>query len=413
MRASGAGQERISWCPLSPEALRILLVTNLYPPQELGGYGRCMSDFCWGLQQRGHHVQVVTSDAPYLGDNSSTGPSHEPVDRRLRLMGSFEDGLSIIHDASAKRSISQWNQQLLTERMSQGWDGVLVGNLDLLGPSVLHPLMKQSLPVLHHVGFVHPPYPAHDRPHSHRYQLLSASHAVRDALIKAGFPVREDSVVYPGARSDLLGSSITGRQLPAPLNDWIPLPERLGTAKHPLKVCFAGLLMGSKGAHTLIQALIELNKRGVTVQATLAGSPYQPDYQERLVKVLQNHQLDNSVLFTGNLSRPALARMLVLHHIGVFPSIHPEAFGIVGAEMQLSGLALVSSGAGGAAELVTHGRTGLRFQADQPDDLANQLQLLADDPALLRSLARAGRQEALKKFSVESSCLRLEQLLNE
>ena len=31
--------------------MRLLLITNLYPPQELGGYGRCMADFAWGLQR--------------------------------------------------------------------------------------------------------------------------------------------------------------------------------------------------------------------------------------------------------------------------------------------------------------------------------------------------------------------------
>ena len=33
--------------------MNLLVVTNLYPPQELGGYGRSMADFIWGLQQRG------------------------------------------------------------------------------------------------------------------------------------------------------------------------------------------------------------------------------------------------------------------------------------------------------------------------------------------------------------------------
>ena len=61
--------------------MRFLLITNLYPPQELGGYGRCMADFAWGLQQRGHSIQVLSSDAPYLGPDCS-GPSGEPVDRR-------------------------------------------------------------------------------------------------------------------------------------------------------------------------------------------------------------------------------------------------------------------------------------------------------------------------------------------
>ena len=38
--------------------MRLLLISNLYPPQELGGYGRCMADFAWGLQERGHIIRV-------------------------------------------------------------------------------------------------------------------------------------------------------------------------------------------------------------------------------------------------------------------------------------------------------------------------------------------------------------------
>ena len=57
--------------------MRLLLITNLYPPQELDGYGRCMADFAWGLQERGHSLQVITSDAPYLGP-AAQDPAQNP-----------------------------------------------------------------------------------------------------------------------------------------------------------------------------------------------------------------------------------------------------------------------------------------------------------------------------------------------
>ena len=73
--------------------MRLLLITNLYPPQELGGYGRCMADFCWGLKRRGHQLQVLCNDASYLGYASETGPSGEPVARELLLKGDFSNGV--------------------------------------------------------------------------------------------------------------------------------------------------------------------------------------------------------------------------------------------------------------------------------------------------------------------------------
>ena len=46
---------------------KILVINNLYPPRELGGYGRLMCDFVNILEIRGHDVHVLTSDTPYFG----------------------------------------------------------------------------------------------------------------------------------------------------------------------------------------------------------------------------------------------------------------------------------------------------------------------------------------------------------
>ena len=97
----------------------------------------------------------------------------------------------------------------------------------------------------------------------------------------------------------------------------------------------------------------------VYIQASLAGDSFQNGYREQLEQLLKQHNLHGAVQFVGQLERRALARFYALHHIGVFPSIHPEAFGIVAAEMMASGLAVVSSGVGGAGELIEDGRTGL------------------------------------------------------
>ena len=89
--------------------MNLLLVTNLYPPQELGGYGRSIADFVWGLQERGHSIQVLSSDAPHLGASSDLGPSGEAVDRRLQLKGSYEGGVRPLQDPQQRQAIDQAN----------------------------------------------------------------------------------------------------------------------------------------------------------------------------------------------------------------------------------------------------------------------------------------------------------------
>lgn len=378
--------------------MRLLVVTNLYPPQELGGYGRSIADFVWGLQQRGHQLQVISSDTPHLGPSASRGPSGEAVDRRLQLKGTYQGGVQPLQDAGQRQAVDRANAALLEHWLqSAPWDGILVGNLDLLGPELLAPLLQARIPVQHHVGFVSPPYHPAQAPREPHYHVVAASAAVRAGLLAAGLPVEQAPVVYPGARTELFELAMP-RPLPAD-----------GSRNRPLKLCFAGLLMSSKGAHTVVEALIQLQRRGLWVQLSLAGAPFQAQYREQIEALLQQHGLEQQVQWVGQLNRPQLARFLALHHVGVFPSIHPEAFGIVGAEMQASGLVLVTSGVGGAAELVEDGRTGLRFQPGDASSLAACLERLIRNPAWAEQLALAGRERVRQCFSVQRAAAQLEQ----
>ena len=156
--------------------MQLVLITNLYPPQELGGYGRCMADFCWGLKQRGHQLQVICNDASYLGSASKTGPSGEPVKRELLLKGDFCNGVHLIQNAEEEQSIDQKNQEVIQHWLeNNSCDGILVGNLDLLGVDLLHWLLRRKLPVLHHVGFVHSPYMIEKQANADNYQSCSQS----------------------------------------------------------------------------------------------------------------------------------------------------------------------------------------------------------------------------------------------
>ena len=68
----------------------------------------------------------------------------------------------------------------------------------------------------------------------------------------------------------------------------------------------------------------------------------------------------------------------------------------------------MSSGVGGAGELIDDGRTGLRFGAGNSQELAQCLMRLANDQALLTALRQAGQREAQHRFSVTTSATALE-----
>ena len=169
--------------------------------------------------------------------------------------------------------------------------------------------------------------------------------------------------------------------------------------------------MSSKGPHTLLEAIGLLKSKNIPTYCMLAGGVFEEKYMQTLQKLIQAKNIQNDVQFVPQLTRQQLSRFFRLNHVCVFPSIYPEAFGIVAAEAMASGLALVSSGVGGAAEVFEDGVSGLSFRAGDASSLARQLERLWWNPTLLESLQKNGQQRALKQFSVQRSAEDLENLL--
>jgi glycosyltransferase involved in cell wall biosynthesis len=78
-----------------------------------------------------------------------------------------------------------------------------------------------------------------------------------------------------------------------------------------------------------------------------------------------------------------------------------EPFGIVVLEAMAAGLSVIASRVGGIPEIVSEGKTGLLVEPDDPDDLAESLQLLSEDDSLRLSMGRAAR-ERVKKYAWDS-----------
>jgi len=113
------------------EPKRILVINNLYPPQELGGYGRRICDFAGVLGKRGHTIHALASDAPYLGEIKSP---EADVTRELLLCGTYEQ-LPPKHfaDESEVRRVIEHNDLVIRQAIENyAPDVCLVGNIDLL-----------------------------------------------------------------------------------------------------------------------------------------------------------------------------------------------------------------------------------------------------------------------------------------
>jgi glycosyltransferase involved in cell wall biosynthesis len=372
---------------LSPK--RILVINNLYPPQELGGYGRLLCDFANILEKRGHTIQVLTSDTPYLGQIEK---DEFNIDRSLLLYGGWQDGVCKQVDDNDRviQTIKTNLEKVRSIVRKFRPELCLLGNIDFLSHMIFSPLLEMSIPVIHHLGNKIPGYSVNDTPQSNLYRLATASRWLRDEIMRQGYPVKEISVVYPGA----LVEEFRTHALPA---------------LDKLRIAYAGIVLPYKGPHILIEALKRLHDRGADFSCALAGTTTDVAFVDQLKKFVVASGMEDKIDFLGFLPRERLKAFFAEHNILVFPSIVQEAFGISQVEAMAAGLTVVSSGTGGAKEIIEHRKSGLIFESKNSESLAQELLGLAENPEKWQSIAKGGRKRAIEKFDIERSVDILEQ----
>jgi len=176
------------------------------------------------------------------------------------------------------------------------------------------------------------------------------------------------------------------------------LRSELGLSGH-LVVGMFSRLAPWKGQHVLLEALSDLPH----VQALFVGSAlFEGDesYADALHRRVSALELQDRVHFLG--FRDDVPTLMQLVDVVVHASTAPEPFGRVIAEAMLAGTPVVATRAGGAAEIVDAGRTGLLVEPGDPAALKEVLRDLLDDRTRARTLARTARSEAFRRFSVST-----------
>jgi glycosyltransferase involved in cell wall biosynthesis len=159
-----------------------------------------------------------------------------------------------------------------------------------------------------------------------------------------------------------------------------------------VRVLYAGRLTREKGVDLLASAFLAARARDPRLELMLAGGgPEEAALRARL---------RGAATFLGWLEGEALARAYADADLFLFCS-QTDTFGQVVLEAQASGLPVVAVNAGGPAELVEDGRSGVLCRASAAE-LAGALAGLAAAPRARARLARGGRA-AVRERTWEAS----------
>jgi glycogen(starch) synthase len=422
--------------------VKILVVSNLYPPNVVGGYERLCFDVASELARRGHDITVLTSGysgevADYPGQRVQrslqllVGDSiYEPYSggdtERARVNTVNVETTRCLISAKRPDVIFAWNLFFL--------DGSLFDALVGSGTRTVLMLTDNWLMVMRNRAFMTRFFEAHmfgDAPFSQpalapdrgapassflnrllggRPSLSPAAPTVPCAAVfgsrfmralyhTGGLCFREERVVHNGVR--------LGVRPRASLRDRSQLVRQ-----GELRLLFAGRITEIKGVHTALEALalLDADRLGVArVRLTVVGNMTDAAYLARLRGTIERLGLASSVNLRPAVPEESLFALFQDHDVYLFPSLY-EPFSLTLIHALAAGIPTVASRIGGNIEIVHERETGLLFAKSDGADLARAVAELAADPAL-RVRMSAGAREVAAGFTFDRMVDAMERFL--
>lgn len=219
-------------------------------------------------------------------------------------------------------------------------------------------------------------------------KVIAVSEEIKGSLIRDYRAAAADvRVIAPAADPD--------RFRPATAEERLGARRAYGVEPEQFAVAFVGSMTANKHPETLVQAVAELTASGHHVVALVAGRGPMAEASRALAVEMG---VEDRVRFLGYQDTRSV---LWAADAFVLPS-RSEGSPLVVVEAMLSGVVVVATPAGGAAQQVMPGVTGLLFEHGNHVDLASRIAQLVAEPLLGRALAARALEDARSRYSSAS-----------
>jgi glycosyltransferase involved in cell wall biosynthesis len=186
--------------------------------------------------------------------------------------------------------------------------------------------------------------------------------------------------------------------------------ELLGVRRR-LSVGVIGQITRLKRQDLFIEAAWRLikDRHWSDAEFLIVGAPGPDDeaYLNQLLETANRLGVGDHLRFTGYVEN--LPALLAAFDVIAAPSDN-EGFSLALVEAMASGRAVVATRAGGMAEMVEDGVTGLLVERDNPHSLTAALSRLLADKRLREKLGRGARESVIERFDRHSIIDRIERL---
>lgn len=395
--------------------MRILFLSNFFPPYELGGMELRCKETMDSLSKRGHTCHVLASrygvsGRPEPQDNvtrtlhlQSDIYHYRPLDFILRSWRerANRDELSRVIQKLRPDIVFVWGMwnlsrtlPYLAEQWMPGRVAYTIASYWLIEPEI-HEAYWHQTPRRRWVKVFFAPVrwlalralarerKAHPLALEH---VACVSEYVRRKLVDAEALPHSARVIYNG---------IDPRR-------FVVMPVRQAARSEELHLIYTGGIMVQKGVDTAVEAMGLLHQRGEAgdLSLTIVGSG-QPEYEAYLMERVSQLGLDGLVTFRGHVPRDQVPGLLREADVFLFTSVWEEPLARSVMEAMASGLAVLATPVGGEKEMLENEVNALTFPPGDAEALARCIQQVRDDPDLRMRLGKAGRETVLERFTLD------------
>ena len=397
--------------------MKILVLSNLYPPHAIGGYEERCRQIIDRLRSRGHDLRVLTSTHGVEGERTE-GHIH----RRLHIHGFFGQpwlpiqklyGLEARNHAVLREELDAfepdvvhvWNlggiskgltlqlqacgrpvvydvsdhwiaRSLKADVWLRWWNGDSGGAPARLLRSVLNgfglaALIKTKAPFAPwpEVGFKH---------------IYFCSEALKRITEAKGYKVGHAQVIYCGIETEKF--------------------QRRSDGSRFTRLLYVGRLSEDKDPLTAIRALKRLPAHFILALYGRGDAEYTQKLQD------EARELGPRVEFK-TAGAAEMAGVYADYDALLFTSAWEEPFALTPLEAMAARLPVIGTLEGGSRELIRHGENALAFRTGDPADLAAQILQMETSPVLRRSMVATAYSETLERYDLEIITTQIETTL--
>lgn len=415
--------------------MRILVVTNLYPPYYQGGYEVRCAQVVDALHSAGHTVRVLTSTYGLPDQHPEKLASRIDEPRAVHVHRTLNQYLYPPQPTARPWRVHRARRELADVRefcrTLQAFRPDIVNWWSMYGLSkLLLPIpARLAVPDVHWIEhwwmiseysrrgedpalFWSALWDGRWGPHLARPLLRLIGRTWERRVAREGIPTREFPnrpthvcfvsehmrTLHRQAGLEFPSSEVIHGGVPSE-QFYQPVAARAAGADR-LRLLYVGQMTPDRGLHTVIEALAQLqsNLRSKIV-LSVAGAG-QESYECEVRAQVEAHHLAECVVFLGKVPHGDMPRLYKGHDLLVFPSMRDEGLPLTMVEAMLAGCAVVTTGSGGAMEIATAADLPL-FPRDDASALSQILALLLADREKVLEIAARGQAAAARGFTFD------------